>query len=47
MGKVFMKGNLETGESYYILNKIQKKVMSMQLAKYEYFVLQDSFDNLM
>lgn len=33
--KVYMKGNLDTGESYYILSKIQKKVMSMQLAKFE------------
>ena len=45
--KVYMKGNLETGEAYYILSKIQKKVMSMQLAKYEYHVLTDDFDQLM
>ena len=42
-----MKGNLETGEAYYILSKIQKKVISMQLAKYEYHVLTDDFDQLM
>jgi len=42
-----MKGNLETSESYFILNKIQKKIMSMQLAKFEYFVLTDDFDKLM
>jgi hypothetical protein len=45
--KVFMKGNLDTGEAYYILSKIQKKIMSMQLAKFEYFVLTDDFDKLM
>lgn len=45
--KVYMKGNLETSEAFYILSKIQKKVMSMQLAKFEYFVLTDDFDRLM
>lgn len=45
--RVYMKGNLDTSESYYILNKIQKKIMSMQLAKFEYFVLTDDFDKLM
>lgn len=42
-----MKGNLETSEAYYILSKIQKKVMSMQLAKFENYVLTDNFDRLM
>jgi hypothetical protein len=42
-----MKGNLDTSEAYYILCKIQKKIMSMQLAKFEYFVLTDDFDKLM
>lgn len=42
-----MKGNLDASESYYILSKIQKKIMSMQLAKFEYFVLTDDFDKLM
>lgn len=45
--RVFMKGNLDTSEAYYILSKIQKKIMSMQLAKFEYFVLTDDFDKLM
>ena len=27
--KVFMRGNLDQAESYYIVSKIQKKVMSM------------------
>lgn len=45
--KVYMKGNLEPSEAYYILSKIQKKIMSMQLAKFEYFVLTDDFDQLM
>lgn len=42
-----MKGNLEPSESYYILNKIQRKLMSMQLARFEFFVLTDDFDKLM
>jgi len=45
--KVFMKGNLEACEAYYVLSKIQKKILSMQLAKFEYFVLNDDFDQLM
>jgi len=44
--RIYMNGNLETSETYYILNKIQKKHMSMQLAKFEYFVLNDDFDQL-
>ena len=31
----------------FYVNKIQKKIMSMQLAKFEYFVLTDDFDKLM
>jgi hypothetical protein len=42
-----MEGNLDPSEAYYILNKIQKKIMSMQLAKFEYFVLNDDFEQLM
>ena len=45
--RVYMHGNLENNESYYLLNKIQKKLLSMQLAKFEYFVLNDDFDQLM
>jgi len=36
--------NFENSEAYYTLSKIQKKIMSMQLAKFEYFVLNDDFD---
>jgi hypothetical protein len=42
-----MEGNFEPSEAYYVLSKIQKKIMSMQLAKFEYFVLTDDFDQLM
>jgi len=42
--RVYMQGNLENNESYYILNKVQKKLLSMQLAKFESFVLNDDFD---
>jgi len=42
-----MRGNFENNEAYYILNKIQKKMLSQQLAKLEYFVLNDDFDQLM
>lgn len=45
--KVYMRGNFENNEAYYILNKIQKKLLSQQLAKFEYFVLNDDFDALM
>jgi len=45
--KVYMEGNFENNEAYYILNKIQKKLLSQQLAKFEYFVLNDDFDALM
>lgn len=45
--KVFMQGNFENNEAYYIMNKIQKKLMSQQLAQFEYFVLNDDFDQLM
>ena len=41
---VYMKGNFENNEAYYIMNKIQKKLLSQQLAKFEYFVLNDDFD---
>lgn len=42
-----MEGNFEPSEAYYVLSKIQRKIMSMQLAKFEYFVLTDDFDQLM
>ena len=42
-----MKGNFENAESSYIHRKIQKKLMSMQLAKFEYFVLNDDFEALL
>lgn len=45
--KVYMNCNLENSEAFYIINKIQKKILSMQLAKFEYFVLNDDFDALM
>lgn len=44
---VYMNGNFQNNESYFILNKIQKKLLSQQLAKFEYFVLNDDFDRLM
>ena len=42
-----MRGNFENNEAYYILNKIQKKLLSQQLAMFEYCVLNDDFDQLM
>lgn len=45
--KVYMEGNFDPSEAYYILSKIQRKIMSMQLAKFEYFVLTDDFEQLM
>jgi len=45
--RVYMHGNFENNEAHYILNKIQKKLLSMQIAKFEYFVLNDDFEQLM
>ena len=45
--KVYMKGNFENAEANYIHRKVQKKLMSMQLAKFEYFVLNDDFEALL
>ena len=45
--KVYMKSNFENAESNYIHRKVQKKLMSMQLAKFEYFVLNDDFEALL
>jgi hypothetical protein len=45
--KVYLKANFENSEAYYVLSKVQRKLMSMQLAKFEYFVLNDDFDELM
>lgn len=45
--KVYLNNFFENSEAYYILHKIQKKLLSMQLAKFEYFVLNDDFDQLM
>ena len=42
-----MTCNFENSEAFWVLNKIQKKLLSMQLAKFEYFVLNDDFDMLM
>lgn len=41
--QVILKSNLENSEAYFILSKVQRKLMSMQLAKFEYFVLNDDF----
>ena len=45
--RVFMKSNFENSESYYINQKVISKLLSMQLAKFENFVLNDDFDVLM
>lgn len=45
--KVYLKSNFENSEAYWVLSKAQRKLMSMQLAKFEYFVLNDDFDELM
>ena len=45
--KTFLRSNFENSEAYWVLSKIQRKLMSMQLAKFEYFVLNDDFDELM
>lgn len=42
-----MKLNFENSESYYINQKVISKLLSMQLAKFENFVLNDDFDVLM
>jgi len=45
--KVYMNDHFENSESFWIHQKVQKKLMSQQLAKFEYFVLNDDFDALM
>lgn len=37
----------DNSESYWIHHKVIKKLLSMQLAKFEYFVLNDDFEALM
>ena len=45
--KVQMDHFFDNGEAYFILSKVIKKLLSMQLAKFEYFVLNDDFEALM
>lgn len=42
-----MRAALENSECYYILSKIQKKLMSMTLCKYENYILNDNFNLLL
>lgn len=37
----------ENSESYYVHHKVIKKLLSMKLAKFEYYVLNDDFEALM
>ena len=45
--KVQMDHYFDNGEAYFILSKVIRKLLSMQLAKFEYFVLNDDFEALM
>ena len=42
-----MKNNFENSESNYVHRRVIMKLMSMQLAKFEYFVLNDDFEALL
>ena len=42
-----MKSNFENSESYYVLNKLQKKLLSMRLCKIENSILNENFDLLL
>lgn len=44
---VFMRAFIENSECFYILNKLQKKLLSMRLCKYENFILNDNFNLLL
>jgi hypothetical protein len=41
-----MNNHFENGETHWILSKVIKKLLSMQIAKFECFVLNDDFDRL-
>lgn len=45
--KVILKSNFENSEAFFVLSKVQRKLMSMQIAKFEYFVLNDDFSAVM
>jgi len=45
--RVYMNTLFDNSESFWIHNKVCKKLLSMQLAKFEYFVLNDDFELLM
>lgn len=45
--EVFMQAALENSECFFILNKVQKKLMSMRLCKYENYILNDNFNLLL
>ena len=45
--KAILKANFENSEAYFLLSKVQRKLMSMQIAKFEYFVLNDDFAAVM
>jgi hypothetical protein len=45
--KVYMKNNFENSESNFVHRKTITKLLSMQLAKFEYFVLNDDFEALL
>jgi hypothetical protein len=45
--RVYMDFFFDNSESYFIHSKVIKKLLSMQLAKFEYFVLNDDFEALM
>jgi hypothetical protein len=42
-----MEHFFDNSESYWIHHKVINKLLSMQLAKFEYFVLNDDFEALM
>jgi len=44
--KVWMENFLDTSEAYWVLQKCNKKLMSMSLAKFDNYVMNDDFDTV-
>ena len=44
---VFMQANLENSENFFILNSVQKKLLSMRLCKFENYIMNDNFNLLL
>jgi len=41
-----MNNLLDNSEVYWVLNRVNRKLLSMQIAKFVCFILKDDFDTL-